>query len=152
MGKVSAYKLVECKGSVESISDAFSELESLAEEMREIADNMEDGGMGHMPKAEAAGEAADTLEGLTEPEVPSCLEGRDTSWHESVNRRKGRGPSRAVRCSNACAVFRAAADSAMEWAESCDDEDEKQAAEEFADECNAVADEAEGVEFPGMYG
>jgi class 3 adenylate cyclase len=57
---MSAYKSQTIDSTVgDAIAEAFGELQSLRDEMRETADNMESGGMGHMDKAQNAAAAAD---------------------------------------------------------------------------------------------
>jgi len=149
-----AYKLVQCKGTVSSISDAFSAIEELGSEMRETYDNMEGANMGHMSKCEMAGEAADTLEGFSEPDVPEFLQDIEISYSESVNKRKGASCSRAVRLANACAVFEAACAAIEQWLDDNESasEEQREEAEQLKGDIEEICNEAEGVEFPGMFG
>lgn len=105
-----AYKPRPIKTTVAAaVGDAFSEFQTLAEEMRETADNMENGGMGHLPKCEAASDAADELEShIDEPEVPDCLATIEVEATEMVNKDKRKGPSRDTRLANAQALLEAA--------------------------------------------
>lgn len=131
------------------ISDAFSEIESLAEEMRETFDNMDGNGLGATDKCQRAGEAADALESISEVEVPECLQDVKVAYTELVNVRKGRGPSRATRLSNALNLLEACREAAEEADLVEDDADER---DEFVNELDNAKGEAEGVEFPGMFG
>ena len=155
-----SYKSVERQGTVSDISDAFSEIDSLASEMRENADNMEGTNLEQTEKYQATSDAADTLESVQEPTLPDAVAGLPITYYENVNRRKGRGPSRSVRLSNAVAVISAARDAVDTWVnerteelgDKVDENEEVQEAIEFVGELENVESEAEGVEFPGMYG
>lgn len=157
-----------------AICDGFMGLQELRDEMREVADNMENGNLGHTDKAQRCQEAADTLESYcdNEPDVPDDFSDLMVEVFIQRNRRKGRSESRAVRCSNACALLSAAADRIREWAEEKQEErnkieddangnatpeaealDEKISnAEDLAGELEDVVSNCEGVDFPGYYG
>ncbi|MNL09165.1 hypothetical protein D3C87_1299140 [compost metagenome] len=146
-----AYKLVQRATNMSAaVSDAFSEIESLAEEMRETYDNMDGNGLGATEKCQAAGSAADALECATEVDVPECLVDVEVHYSESVNVRKNRGPSRAARLSNAVSVLEAA----KAAAEEADLVEDAAAAErdDFVSELESAIGEVEGTEFPGMFG
>jgi len=159
----------------DAVSDAFSALESLGEEMRESYDNtpenFQQSGVG-----EARGEAADALENLSEPSVPSELEEIKVSWSVPVlSPSKARKQSRSDRRYDATATLQAVI-SALEDIRDYDqpeneneegealkegdagyekpeyDEATVEAARDFIDEVQNLIDEAEAVEFPGMYG
>ena len=145
------------------ISDAFSEIESLGEEMREAFENtpksLQGSGAG-----EARGEAADTLESLhsDQPDIPDiCTEievyflpPKDTS-------------SRAKRASAAQDMLSSASGEIRSFIENYEEEEEegkegeekekKEAPdldelESLADKLDEIGDEVGGVTFPGMYG
>lgn len=142
-----SYRIEKRKGTVGAmVGDAFSELQSLRDEMQEIVDNMEGANMGHMPKCEAAGEAVSELESAdcdSEPDVPESLAEIEIEYSEQVQRRKGRAVSRAVRCDNAQSMLQAVRDALQERE---NDED----ADELVQAIDAACDMS--VEFPGMYG
>ena len=171
-----AYKTVITKSTIaDAVSAAFGEFQSLRDEMRERADNMEEK-FSATDLYQRVSECADALDGFAdeEPEMPNDDVGAlDVEVAESVNRRKGKGPSRAVRCGNACAALQAVIERceglttdevAMgEWlakingehpikdgAVSADDAEE--VLDELIQSCQAALDEAEGLDFPGMYG
>ena len=57
------YKIIECKGTVEtSIDDGLSDIESLQEEMDSWASGMEDGNLANSEKCQTVRETADTLQ------------------------------------------------------------------------------------------
>lgn len=153
--KQSPYRMEQRVGSIASIEDAFSELESLGEEMREGYDNMQQyPGLASTSKCEAYGTAADTLEGLREFDIPEWMRDIDIHYTEAVKRRGA--ASRAVRCSNAINVLQAASMTIAELEEDADGnpltEDQKAEAESLASDIDDMANEAENVEFPGLYG
>jgi hypothetical protein len=139
----------------DAIFEAYGELQSLGEEMREAYDNtpesLQNDGVGA-----ARGEAADNLENINEPEVPTLLQGEKfkMKWTVRVHppsKRLSRSDRRyeAVETLNQVVAF------LEEIQESEGDNyssDEKQAASDFVDEVQQMIDEAENVEFPGMYG
>lgn len=153
--KKPTYKVVPIETTVAAaIGDAMSEFQSLGEEMRETADNMEGANMGHMQKCQDASEAADELENHTdEPDVPEFLQDLKVTTTELRNRNKRRGPSRAIRFSNAQSLIQAARDAVKEFADSEDPGRKEEEAEE-ADQLASDLDEhcEFDVNFPGMYG
>lgn len=139
----------------DAVSEAFGELQSLGEEMRDAYDNtpesLQNDGVGA-----ARGEAADALENINEPDVPTELQGDNfkVKWtvkilSPSAQRRQSRSDRRyeAVETLNQVVQY---------LGEIQDDEkmsdDVKDAATILIDEIQTVIDEAEAVEFPGMYG
>lgn len=168
--KQPTYKSREVKTTVSAaIGDAFSEFQSLAEEMRETADNMEGANMTHMPKYEVASTAADELENHTdEPDVTEAFAELPVTATEMYNRSKRKANSRSVRLSNAQGLIQAARDALEAHKETLD------AGVEISDN-DAKVDEKEGaiesqkeeidslvqgldehcefdVDFPGFYG
>lgn len=160
-----AYKSRQIETTVAAaIGDAFSAFEELAGEMRETADNMEGANMGHLPKYEAANEAADELENHdSQPDVPEFLQELKVVTSEQVNKNKRRANSRSVRLSNAQLLIQAARDALQEYVDKAEDDieglDDKdkpdaEAKKDEADQLIADLDEhcEFDVEFPGMFG
>lgn len=148
-----SYKHVPCTGTVSSISDAFSALTELGDECRELVDNASEN-LQQTQRIQTFDETASTLEGLSEPTVPDCVEDLPISYSESVPARKRMNTSRAVRCGNAVSVLQGAASALEEW---LDDEanaehDERDDVEELKNELENAISDAEGCEFPGMFG
>jgi len=149
-----AYKpraIPEC--SIENaLGDAFSEIESLKDEMQEICDNMS--GMEHLPKYDVAETAMNELESHCEcPDVPELLkEIKISTLSEMVPTRKGRASGRSMRLSNATSVIKDVIEFLNEGiVESTNHSAEvKEAAREYAEELSEHEDF--DVEFPGMYG
>lgn len=131
----------------EAIHSAYSDLSSLGDEMREWADNLDAGNLGATEKYQNVSDTADALENITgeEPsEIIAELTALPLTWTEDRKRGKLAGQeSRAVRCSNAVAALQAAIDALREKVE---------AIEELASTLEEAVDNAQGVDFPGMYG
>lgn len=153
-----APKTIQRETTIEgAVSDAMSEIQSLADEMREAFDNtpesLQNDGVGA-----ARGEAADNLENIQEPDVPTELQGEKFTFKYNevqLAPSKMRNRSRAGRRDDACSGLY----HLIEFLESLE-EDEKdiyskeevEAAANFKEEVQTLIDEAEAVEFPGMYG
>jgi uncharacterized protein (UPF0147 family) len=133
------------------VSEACGELASLGEELRGWADNIAD----KFPdKADVIGEAASTLEDIREPTVPDEL----SELKLSISR-PHRTPKQAAKLSRSTRRDDATAllSQVIEFCnEAADDpnvpEDAKDIANDLATELETIKDEADGVEFPGMYG
>lgn len=128
-----------------AIEEAFSEIESLRDEMTEWRDNMEER-LSHTEKYERVSECADALDNVREIDVPDSL--RDVPV-EIVHQRKASKKSpypRWVRLQNASNALEA-----VKWMieEKEDPTDEE---EQLASDIGDVVDELSGVEFPGMFG
>lgn len=140
------------------VADAWGTLEDLASQMRDWYDNMPDG-LRDADQGSRVGEAADTLEGLSEPDVPNDLENLP-AYHPPGLKQE----SRADMASEAADMLEAAKDALEARAEELRGMDEKddgtedtteelaQAADDLASELEQLADEVRNVEFPGMYG
>lgn len=160
------YKQVKHTGTVHGcISDGVSALVSLGEECREIVDNAPEG-LNQTSRIETFDETAGTLENMSEPEIPDCIGDAPLDYYESVPTRKGRSASRSTQCSNAVAMITAGKEAIeaqmAKWEEEKSaeaSEDEKAGLQDKIDEARSCVDdldniisEAEGVEFPGMFG
>ena len=157
-----SYKSVTAETNVSSVEDAISNLEELGNECREIVDNASDG-LKETSRIQTFDETADTLEGISAPDIPECVADLTMTVTTQQSTRKGRGESRAVRCANEVAVLSAARDAVDEWINtrtgeiedeggSVDDDEDVQAAVEFVGELENIISDAENCEFPGMYG
>jgi hypothetical protein len=141
----------------DAISEAFGELTTLGEEMREAFDNtpesLQSSGVG-----ERRGEAADALENLQEPDVPEELKGDafKMNWQvhvlsPSAERRK----SRAMRRDEAVETLQNVVgylNDDIEANEEKYSEAIREAASSLADDVENLINEAEEIEFPGMRG
>jgi leucyl aminopeptidase (aminopeptidase T) len=157
--KRSPFKHVPCKSTFGAVDDAFNALEELASECREVVDNASEG-LSQTERIQALDETAGTLESITAVEVPTVLQERELEYVETVPTDKRRSPSRATRRDNAVAVLHAAHETAMELfedaefkAQNGDDwESLEQELQQFCDGLDEAIGEAEGCEFPGMFG
>lgn len=149
----SSYKHVQCTGTVSSVSDAYSALEELGSECREVVDNASEG-LSQTQRIQTFDETAGVLENLSEPDVPECVGELAITYSERTPKHKRRAPSRAVRCSNAVSVLQAAADALEEWLddEQNSEHDDRDEVQSLLDQLQNDAGEAENCEFPGMYG
>jgi len=173
-----AYKMeVQRITLADAIANGYSEIQQLRDEMNEWKDNLENGNLGHTDKFSRVEECAEALdsEADNEPseELPADLVLKEVSVSVQVNRRKNKGPSRAVRCSNACAYLQVVCDELEGIMEDLptepeeDDEgritpeaekaaeeaqEEKDTLEEIRDHLQSTIEAVEGIEFPGMYG
>lgn len=128
----------------DAVSEAWGALEGLGEEMREAHDNTPEA-LQSSPVGEARGEAADNLEGLSEPVVPDSLAEREVE----VSRVR-RTPKQAARLSRPARRD----DAVMVIAAVIDhlDKVEGEEAEALRDELDSLQSDAEDVDFPGMFG
>lgn len=135
----------------EAVGTAYMLIEELAGEMREAYDNtpesLQNGGVG-----EARGEAADTLENISEPTCDNETVNELKATFELMPSRKRHGPSRADRRDEATRYAQEAIDTLQAFLEEHEEGDAHDDAEAFADEIQSLIDEVEGVEFPGMFG
>lgn len=139
----------------DAVSEAFGEIQSLAEEMREAFNNtpesLQSGGVG-----EARGEAADALENISEPDVPTELQGDKfkVKWAvRTLTPKQQMKRSRSARCSEAVETLNMVVQRLDEInKDQTQTQEVRDVADSFSDEVQNIIDEAEGVEFPGMYG
>lgn len=165
-----SYKLVPEETTVRgAIEDGINDLRELGEECREAYENMTGGGMSDdHPKVAAFSEAADQLEEADEPDmegVPDDVLDQKLTVSNLTPKDKRRSAARWARCSNACGKLKAAAEALREHDPhdvDCEGDEEdadvekrdevEQACTELADTIEELADNCEGVEFPGLYG
>jgi len=153
-------KYQECKASVgDAISGAFGDLTTLAEECREVVDNVSGTPLENTARNQTMGETADTLEGLSEPDVDDDrLNAIMVTWMEIQPRNKRAPLSRSDRRDNAIAALDAALNAliekkdALEEADKTDDNELVDVIDSLINDLEQIKGEAEGVEFPGMRG
>ena len=148
-----AYKSVTYTTTVDAaISDAFSALDELGSECREIADNASEG-LSQTQRIQTLGETADTLEGLSAvDDIPEAVKELPVSYPAAEPTRKRQSPSRAVRCGNAVTMLQAGIDTLTEWIENNPEHESVDDVQGVIDEVEQAIGEAEGCEFPGMFG
>jgi hypothetical protein len=127
----------------DAVSNAMSEFESLSSELRDWYDNMPENLQGGS-KGDMLQEAADRLEGFSEPSVPEEL---GTIKLNVITDRRAR--SRSARCDEAVSLLNNVKGVLEEIEEGAKHYDK---AQELIQELDEIIDEAEGVEFPGMFG
>jgi hypothetical protein len=147
---MSGYKTVVQESSIaDAVSNAFSALEELASECREIVDNASEG-LAQTQRIQTLDSTASQLEGLSEPEMPDKFGEIRVKYFEATKRR---GVSRTIRCSNAINALQAVVEVCDERLEELgEDADAAGPIETLRETCQDAIDEAEGCEFPGMYG
>lgn len=140
------------------VADAASTFEELASELGEWRDSLEEK-FSQTDKYSRVSEAADTLEGLNQPSLPDWLE-KDETKIEWEGRPPKRKQSRSDRRDDACSLLDMAIQHLDERIDKLDEkkelteeeEGQKSDMEELRSELDDYKAEAEGVEFPGMYG
>lgn len=148
-----ARKTTERKLSiVDAVSEAFGDIESLAEEMREAYDNtpesLQQSGVG-----ERRGEAADNLESISAPDVPDSLSAFEvTLVRVQRTASQMRKLSRSDRRDDAVQTLDDVIQRLDELVETGSSQEIRDDAEGLRDELDNVKSEAEAVEFPGMFG
>lgn len=174
-------KLVNHEGIVGDIGSAYTDVQELRDEVREVVENAGEN-LSQTQRIQTLSETADTLDGSAddEPTVPEGLENLKISY--STFHAYGRkGDSRATRMMNAVALMDGVIDALNEFIEDADApidnlvpegldgafmaiseeqlaESDKRAealkneAETLRDEIENAKGEFEGVEFRGMYG
>jgi hypothetical protein len=142
------------------VNDAFSEFATLRDELGEWADNMSSANMEHLPKYEQVDEARNTLDGFCddEPDMPENVPATLVTllkWEESGRKKS---TSRASRCSEATELLGRVIEHLEAFIEEHDEEDavwadtDRDEWEQYVTDLTNAKDEAEGVEFPGMFG
>lgn len=150
------------------IDGAVSDLKELGDEMRSWYDNMSENLQGG-DKGIAVEECADALEGIDEPNVPDELTALAFPYTQMKPSGK-KGAPRWMRRDNAVTILECAKARLEEWIELRNidldpgDEDVEETqeridaqarvdeAQELVDALDTIIDDANGVEFPGMYG
>jgi hypothetical protein len=138
----------------DAISEAFAEFESLATEMRDWADNLEEK-FSATTKYETVSASADTLEQYSEPGIPDDLPTIEVEFVDQPPRK--RGYSCADRCGQACYILDQCIAVLEEKINELSDlegdaTDPRDSCEQLRDEIENAKGDCESVEFPGMYG
>jgi hypothetical protein len=133
------------------ISDAFGELESLRDELQEWYDGMPEN-FQNGDKGENLQSSIDTLDSLESPDVPEYVTNLEVIYipAEKLDSRADRRDDAAARLDTAVSVLNDAMDDVDAEVKYTDDQ--KDEMQELADDLERAKDEAEGVEFPTMYG
>jgi hypothetical protein len=131
------------------VADGVADLITLGEEYREWYDNLPENFQDNRSDID---EAASTLENLTDPgDPPEAIANVVVLYRPLLKRR----PSRADRGNQATYELTAAVEAVDAFLAAVDGPvlrpEELEAIEAWRDEVQAVIDEAEGVEYPGMF-
>jgi hypothetical protein len=132
----------------EAVGGAFMEIQELAMELSNWYENLPDS-FKWGDKGEAIQEAANTLEGLEHPDVPEQV-GAIKVYNPPVLNRSSRAARRDAAVSNLQTVIGALGEARAK----CQGGDDKLLSDEIntlVSELETAVEEAEGVEFPGMY-
>jgi len=165
-----AIKPLYTKSFTDWYEEARGDVESLQEEIGSWRDNMEGTGLENTSKYESVSECADQLDSVLQAlpeEVPEAVKDlkvfvspiilRVSASYRSKKKFRG-GPSRAARLDEATGIIETLMDAARQKRE--DSEAGKQGAksealqvelEEFEGELQNALDEAQSVDFPGMF-
>lgn len=147
-------KMITREGTIDGIvSDALSTIQGLRDEMNDWQSNMEAANMEHLPKYEQVSECHDALDSFcdSEPDMPSEVPaGLETTlkWEESGAKKK---QSRAARLSDAVSDIQRVIEHIEEFLTANQDEPNDDWQQYCAD-LQSIVDDAEAVEFPGMFG
>lgn len=148
--------------ATELIQSAYSDIEDLANEAREIVDNLEAGNLGHTERCQVLTETASTLEDIQSVDLPTELEEVSVVRLPSTSK----STSRAHRLHEALYDLTVACDAIEAWMEARTEIDPLPESEEEENEQADIKEnieialseirdhirDAEGAEFPGMYG
>jgi len=145
-------KVIECT-LANAVSNGLGELQSLAEEIREVVDNAE-GGLAQTQRIQTLEATADTLEQINEPEINEELGKLEVRYAESLPSGR-RGLSRRARCDNAINALDAAIEVLQEKSDNFSEGEggsEEDPYKDLLDELEEIKGNAEACEFPGMFG
>lgn len=140
----------------EAVGEAYGELQNLRDEAQEMYDNATEG-LQQTQRLQTMQESADALGNNcdSEPELPEAVAKLPFTITDWTNTRKGRGLSRTDRCSWAVHVL----EQAYELLDKMVDDTtklpagvDKDAVEGARDDIENMKTDAEGTEWPGMYG
>lgn len=133
----------------DAVSEALGEVSSLAEEMRNWADALEEK-FSATEKYSRVNDCADLLEGVSEPDCPAELSDVEVTVQDPLPNPRA---SRADRLGTACDMLSACVD---RLGEIYDDESQphgkREAAGVLRDDVEDIKSELESADFPGMYG
>lgn len=143
-----AIKYTEVKCTVaDAISNGFTDLSDLADEMSEWRDNMEEK-LSNTSKYQEVSDCVDQLDNCRDDptsDLPEALSSLPVTYSVGSKRKEPRW----LRRDNAVAAIQAAKDALEEF--ETEDSDLKESAEDAASKLENAIGEAEAAEFPGMY-
>lgn len=144
-------RAVPCSCSLQgAIEDGYSRLSELRDECQELVDNASDS-LRETQRIQTMEETANSLsDSESEPDVPKVIADIVVSYTE--DQRKSKSHSRATRCSEAVTLLEAAKWGAEEWLAENEESDDCDDVQSMIDGLEEMISNAEGCEFPGMYG
>lgn len=137
------------------ISDGYSELLCLCEEADEIVQNAPES-LFETDRIQTFSSTVDALSDAdSEPDVPECVAELPITYY--VDQRKSKSTSRATRCGEACDLLDRAVGELDDWlsrenSEDDDGEEARASVVSLRDEVQNMIDNAQGTDWPGMYG
>jgi hypothetical protein len=135
-------KIAECS-IADAVSNAYGDITALAEGIRDTLGNMEEK-FSSTERYSRLEEIADTLESIDEPTPPDGISERRISFPVVQPKSKRKGLSRSDERDNICAILSAVIDDLANM----EDDD----VTEFAESCQSIIDELNGIDFPGWRG
>lgn len=133
----------------DAIASAYEGIDNLAEEMDNWASGMEEGNLANSEKCQLAREAADSLQNVSQPDVPEFLQETDVYWNEQVKRNEPRW----LRLANIVQCLQAVVEKLSELSEDeSTKEEQREEIDQLKDEVESTLSDIESVEFPGMFG
>jgi N6-adenosine-specific RNA methylase IME4 len=144
-----ACKVLYHAGDLESaLAVAFVQITSVAGECREIVDSAPEG-LSESERIQVLGATAETLAQVEQPQVIAALADVDVIYTTTLPKRKDRSVPRATRMLDAMGILVAC----MDALDKITDRDTRHvAARDLHADLDRIKLEAEGCEFPGMYG
>jgi hypothetical protein len=132
-----------------TVGDAYSTLEGLGQEFRDICDSTPDS-LQSTDLYDRRDTTASTIENLSEPDVPEWLSGIEFTWTQWP---RSSTKSRSGQCAEATAMLQAVADKLDEMIEAnTQSKEQNDEMRTLKDELEEIINEAEGCEWPGMFG
>lgn len=146
-------KTIERKHELaDAVSEAYSEVQALRDEMSEWRDNIEEK-FSQTSKFEMIDEAVNILDNYAdnEPDVPESLKKIEVVYHQMLPRSRRKGLSRSARRDNATMILQAVWDK-LDDLVSNQGTIPQDDAESLMTDIETAKDEIDAVEFPGMFG
>lgn len=140
------------------ISDGYGMLTTLRDEAQEIIDNAPEG-LQQTDRISTFEETVNQLDGCdSEPDLPEYIREVEVTYTE--DHRKSKSHSRSTQCSEACEIVRAGLEAMESWIDDNEEaaksdqdlEDKLEEVRNVISEINDFVDNAEGTEWPGMFG
>jgi hypothetical protein len=141
----------------DALSEGFSELQSLRDEIGEWRDNMEEK-LSQTEKYQKVSDCADALDEIADCEdecVPPVHADDETKWAFSKKKSKKSPYPRWLRAQNAVNALDAAKSEMQELVDDEDneiEEDDRLSIQTCIDKLDEIIDGANSLEFPGMFG